>query len=214
MRTAGGNPLALRELPRSLSAEQLGGQAPLPQPLPAGTGIEAAFMRRVAGLPDDTRRALLVASAMQTRQADLLFAALARMGTPAEAVDPAVAADVATLRGGEIDLVHPLLRSAVYHDAAPSDRRAAHAALAEVLAPPLAAPRVASRAGRPRARRGDRRRARGRRPRGAQPRWARRSRACLPACRRLTTADGPRAPRCWRRPTDESAVGHAEHALD
>src|SRR5262245_39747828 len=40
---AGGNPLALLELPTALSPAQLAGRAPLPEPLPVGAGVERAF---------------------------------------------------------------------------------------------------------------------------------------------------------------------------
>ncbi len=132
VRTAAGNPLALRELPQSLTAEQRGGTAPLPSPLPPGAGVEAAFSRRVAALPPQTRRALLVLSAMQTRRADRLFAALAQLDLPASALDAAEAAEVTIADGPQVDFAHPLLRSTIYHAATTSERREAHTALAEV----------------------------------------------------------------------------------
>ena len=58
-----GNPLALLELPHTLTPEQLAGLAPLEEPLPLAERIETAFLRRAAQLSEATRQALLVASA-------------------------------------------------------------------------------------------------------------------------------------------------------
>src|SRR4051812_44447030 len=64
--TAHGNPLALTEIPRGLSPDQLAGREPLAGPVAAGERIEQAFARQLADLPEATREALLVAAAMQT----------------------------------------------------------------------------------------------------------------------------------------------------
>src|SRR5262249_48879698 len=52
---AGGNPLALLELPAALSSAQLAGRAPLPDPLPVGAGVERAFAERAGRLPAGAR---------------------------------------------------------------------------------------------------------------------------------------------------------------
>ncbi|MCW2984197.1 MAG: family ATPase, partial [Conexibacter sp.] len=114
--TAQGNPLALTEMPRALSAEQLAGREPMAGPVPAGQHIEAAFARQLADLPEHTREALLVAAAMQTGRHDLFLAALEQRGVPADALDPALSAELVTIDGA-IDFFHPLLRSAIYHAA-------------------------------------------------------------------------------------------------
>ena len=54
---AGGNPLALREIPRGLSAEQRAGRDLALAPLRPGDTLERAFRRRVDALPEPTRRA-------------------------------------------------------------------------------------------------------------------------------------------------------------
>lgn len=133
--TARGNPLALTEMPRSLSPDQLAGREPLAGPLPPGEQIEAAFARQVADLPDATREALLVASAMQTGRHDLFAEALGRRGLPADALDPALSAGLVSL-DGRIDFFHPLLRSAIYHAADPVRRRSVHATLADLATTP------------------------------------------------------------------------------
>lgn len=133
--TAAGNPLALTEMPRGLSADQLAGREPLAGPVPAGEQIENAFARQVADLPDAAREALLVAAAMQTGRHDLFLQALARRGLPADALDPALSAGLVTL-DGRIDFFHPLLRSAIYHAADPVRRRSVHATLADLATSP------------------------------------------------------------------------------
>jgi len=59
----GGNPLAILELPRGLTPAQLAGGFGLPAALPLSTGIEQGFKRRLARLPRDARRLLLLAAA-------------------------------------------------------------------------------------------------------------------------------------------------------
>src|SRR5215218_7063538 len=56
---AGGNPLALLELPASLTPGQRAGREPLPTPLRIGSALERAFGGRVGEMPAATRRALL-----------------------------------------------------------------------------------------------------------------------------------------------------------
>ena len=58
-----GNPLALLELPRGLTPAQLAGGFGLPPAVPLSASIEESFTRRLATLPDDARRLLLVAAA-------------------------------------------------------------------------------------------------------------------------------------------------------
>src|SRR5262249_39493203 len=59
---AAGNPLALLELPRGLSAQQLQGRAALPETTRLTSGLRAAFVQRVERLPAETRAALLIAA--------------------------------------------------------------------------------------------------------------------------------------------------------
>lgn len=154
--TAAGNPLALLEIPALLTASQRAGREPLADPLPPGTGVERAFVVALEALPDETRAALLVAAAASTRRVDVIARALAARGeaapvAPAAAADsppatatspsgptglsvrdlePAEAAHIVVLSGGELEFRHPLMRSTVFHAASPAERRAAHAALA------------------------------------------------------------------------------------
>ena len=130
---AGGNPLALREIPRGLTAEQRAGHDLTLAPLRPGDTLERAFRRRVDALPEPTRRALLVAACAETVRADVIAGALANAGLPPDALEPAEAAGLLTLRGREIEFDHPLVRAAVYHGGSPAERRDAHRALADAF---------------------------------------------------------------------------------
>lgn len=123
-----GNPLALLELPRGLLAGEFAGGFVLPSE-PLSGRIEASFRKRYEQLPPDARRLLLTAAADPVGDAGLLWRAAATLGIGAEAAAPAVEAGLLTI-GGRVTFSHPLVRSAVYHGAPPSERRAAHRALA------------------------------------------------------------------------------------
>ena len=125
-----GNPLALREIPRGLSADQRAGRDLALAPLRPGETLERAFRRRVDALPEPTRDALLVAACAETMRADVIAGALANAGFPPGALEPAEAAGLLALRGREVEFDHPLVRAAVYHGATPAERRDAHEALA------------------------------------------------------------------------------------
>ena len=129
-RATGGNPLAMLELPSNLSARQLAGREPLEEPLPTGTNVERAFAQRARALPADSQRALVVAAAAVTDEITAISAAVEQLGVQAAAVEAAEDAGLITLRGGRIVFRHPLVRSAVYQAAVPSERRMAHRALA------------------------------------------------------------------------------------
>jgi DNA-binding CsgD family transcriptional regulator len=126
-----GNPLALLELPRGLTPAQLAGGFGLPAALPLSTRIEESFARRLARLPRDAQRLLLVAAADPTGDPLLLWRAAKKLGISADA-----AADSETdglLEQGEhVTFRHPLVRSAVYGSASLEQKRAVHSALAEV----------------------------------------------------------------------------------
>lgn len=127
----GGNPLALLEGPAELTAGQRRGTEALPTPLPAGDRITGAYAARLARLPAATRAALLLAAASTDGASGPLAAALAPDGM--EAFGAAEDDGLVLVRNGAVRFAHPEARSAVYHGAAPSDRRAAHRALAAVV---------------------------------------------------------------------------------
>jgi len=128
-----GNPLALLEAIATLTDAQLGGSAPIVEPIAVGRNIERSFAQRLAPLPDETRRALLIAAASYSGDANEIALALAEMGVPMSALDAAAREGLVTIQAGRVEFRHPLLRSAAYHVAEPADRRAAHRAFARAL---------------------------------------------------------------------------------
>jgi DNA-binding CsgD family transcriptional regulator len=130
----GGNPLALIELPRLLSAEQLAGNAPLEDPLPAGSSVERSFAGRLDALPESSRRALLVAAVSVSNAVEAIMPALGAMELDGSALEPAEDAGLVRVADGRVEFRHPLVRSTVYHTAAPSERRFVHRTFAQALA--------------------------------------------------------------------------------
>jgi hypothetical protein len=86
---SGGNPLALQDLPGALTSEQLAGRAPLPDRLDLGTRLQQVFLQQVRGLPEATRRLLLVAAAGDTGQLATVLAAVPGLGIGPEALKAA-----------------------------------------------------------------------------------------------------------------------------
>ena len=131
--TAAGNPLALLEIPALLSRAELEGRAPVEGPLPPGSTLERVLARRLEGLDEDTRRALLVVAAAEARRGDVVLGALAAAGVDVSALESAESAGIVTLAPGEVGFRHPLLRAAAYHGATAVARRDAHRAVARAL---------------------------------------------------------------------------------
>jgi len=131
---AGGNPLALLELPRGWTPAAFAGGFGLPDGVSVSTRIEESFRRRLSSLPDDSRRLLLVASAEPTGDPALVFAAAVRLGVSAEAAKPATTSGLLEV-GTQVRFRHPLVRSVVYKEAPIGERRLVHRALAEAMDP-------------------------------------------------------------------------------
>ena len=125
-----GNPLALLELPRGLSAGQLAGGFGLPGALSLSGRIESSFLRRLEALPEDTRRLLLVAAAEPTGDPALLWRAAEGLAIDARALEPAESDRLIDV-DRRVRFRHPLVRSALYRGATAQERREAHRALAE-----------------------------------------------------------------------------------
>src|SRR4051794_14864075 len=133
---AGGNPLALIELPRGLAPAELAGGFGLPDNRSLASRIEQAFLQRVRALPPDTQRFLLTAAAEPVGDLGLLWRAAGRLGLGDDAGRPAEDARLIEL-DVRVRFPHPLVRSAVYRAADPSDRRDVHRALADSTDPGL-----------------------------------------------------------------------------
>ena len=133
---AGGNPLALIELPRGLTPAELAGGYGLPDARPLAGRIENTFLQRVQILPRDTRLLLLTAAAEPLGDLGLLWRAAQILGIGGEAGRPAEAAGLIEL-GLRVRFTHPLVRSAVYRASDPGHRRDVHGALADATDPVL-----------------------------------------------------------------------------
>jgi hypothetical protein len=131
-----GNPLAVLELPRGLTPAQLAGGFGLPAAVPLAASIEESFTRRLAALPHDARRLLLVAAADPVGDPALVWRAAERLGISESAADIVESEDLLVF-GPRVVFRHPLVRSAVYRAAGPNERREIHRALAEATDPEL-----------------------------------------------------------------------------
>jgi DNA-binding CsgD family transcriptional regulator len=133
VRASGGNPLALRELPSALTADQRAGRTPVDLDLPLTQGIERAYMARVRPLGEDVRRLLLLAAADDTGEVGTILRAAGILGVPTTAIDMAERAGLLSIERERLRFGHPLVRSAVYRAASFGERREAHEALAAGL---------------------------------------------------------------------------------
>ena len=124
---SGGNPLFALELGRAV---QRGAIRLEPGEALPGT-LAAAVRDRLMLLPQETRTALLAASALSQPTLALVRAAVG--GDPEPRLAPALEAHVIELEGDRIRFSHPLLASGVYSEADSAERRALHRRLAELL---------------------------------------------------------------------------------
>ncbi|MEV6868444.1 AAA family ATPase [Streptosporangium subroseum] len=126
----GGNPLALGEIARLLTPEQLAGRAPMPDPLPGGALL---FGEQVAALSDNARFVALIAAVEGSGDLGVIMRAARILNVDPAALVEVEAAGLVVGEGSTITFRHPLVRSAI-HDSAGSVRlRGVHAALAETL---------------------------------------------------------------------------------
>jgi len=129
----GGNPLALLELPRWLGGVDTAATGAVEEPVRVGEQLAAAFAARAEALVARSREALLVLAASSTDDAASIAAGLDAAGLSTDQLGPAEDAGLIRITMATIRFRHPLVRSALYHAAAPSARRAAHSALAVAL---------------------------------------------------------------------------------
>ncbi|MEV4065480.1 LuxR C-terminal-related transcriptional regulator [Nonomuraea dietziae] len=135
---ARGNPLALIELPRMLTAEQRkGALGPLSFSFrtaqPVTDRVLCGFRERIAALPVATRSCLLVAALDDRAELGVLARAIGLLG--ASLTDFAEAERAGLLGVGEegVTFRHPLVRAAVLLSCDIGTRMAAHRALAEAV---------------------------------------------------------------------------------
>jgi DNA-binding CsgD family transcriptional regulator len=96
--------------------------------------IEESYRRRLARLPHDARRLLLVAASDPVGDPALVWRAAERLGIPKAAADTVESEGFLTL-GARVVFRHPLVRSAVYGASGLRERREIHRALAEATDP-------------------------------------------------------------------------------
>jgi DNA-binding CsgD family transcriptional regulator len=124
---SGGNPFFALELARALDVDI----DPL-EPLPVPETLDELVRKRLAGLPEATRDALALASALGTASESLLE----RSGVAGDALTPAAAAHVIERENGTIRFSHPLLSSVLYRDLG-ERRRSVHRQIAAIVEDPL-----------------------------------------------------------------------------
>jgi DNA-binding CsgD family transcriptional regulator len=129
-----GNPLALLDLPRSMSAPELAGGFELLPATDLPRHLEEQYRERAGELPEATQRLLLVAAAEPLGDATLIWRAAQALGIDRSSLAPAEDAQLVEI-GARVRFRHPLVRSAVYRAAAASERRDVHRALAETTDP-------------------------------------------------------------------------------
>ncbi|MET4157023.1 AAA family ATPase [Agromyces sp. PvR057] len=127
----GGNPLALIDLAREFTAQQLTDSSLAVGPVPIGLRLESTYLRAADALPADTRRWLGIAAAESTGRAAIIDEAALRLGVATDAAGGAERAGLASVRE-RVRFRHPLVRAAVYNAMPAGERRAVHAVLREV----------------------------------------------------------------------------------
>src|SRR5262249_13810802 len=105
-----GNPLALLELPRGLTATQLAGGFGLVGAESVSRRVEETFARRVKSVSDDERQLLLLAAAEPVGDPLLLWSAAERLGISRAAADEVESAGLLLIRD-RVTFRHPLVRS-------------------------------------------------------------------------------------------------------
>ena len=132
-----GNPLALLELPRLLSEDELAGFIPDHQPLPIADALMRVYSRQFDHLSEACRQAATVVALLP--DSDLLLATqvLAEIGLKASDLGEAEDAGLIELGPTGVTFRHPLARSAAAYSVPAGWRRRVHAAIgASLLASP------------------------------------------------------------------------------
>ena len=122
---AGGNPLALLELPRTVTSADA---ASAPDRLPLTRRLEQSFASRIGDLDAMTRTALNLAALSDSDDLGEIIAAtelVAEPATPA-VLDPAVSAGLISVDDAVVRFKHPLIRSSIHQQLSPTSLRAGH----------------------------------------------------------------------------------------
>jgi DNA-binding CsgD family transcriptional regulator len=129
-----GNPLALLELPRGMSAAELAGGFGVPTARGVAAHMEDHYVQRVRRLPEPTQRLMLLGAADAVGDATTIWRAASTLGIGTDAAEPAADEHLFEI-GASVRFHHPLVRSAVYRSASAANVREAHKALADATDP-------------------------------------------------------------------------------
>ena len=102
-------------------------------PLAANTSVARVYLQRLRTLPQRTRDALVLASAVDDGEVPVLARAAPMLGLDLSDLVPAEAAGLVTVHDSRVEFRHPLARSAIYGDAPTDRRRTVHRALASAF---------------------------------------------------------------------------------
>jgi DNA-binding CsgD family transcriptional regulator len=129
----GGNPLALVEAARQLSAGQLGGSEPLPASLPLAATATQAYANLIDRLPATTLEALGLFALADGDEAAPVLAAAADLGLPDSAVTTLESMGLVCFDSTRVRLRHALLVAAAAARLTPVRQRRMHRAIAAAL---------------------------------------------------------------------------------
>lgn len=136
---AEGNPLAVIEIAAALGERTTDGAEFAGEPLPTSRRVERAFLTQLEVLADGSRLLLLVVAASDGVLAEIHRAADHLGLDLAEHLAPLEESGLIVVRGREIHVRHPLIRSTAYGAAALSSRSLVHRALAIAATDPTRA---------------------------------------------------------------------------
>jgi hypothetical protein len=130
--TSGGNPFFALEIARALQRRDSTGPTSLAVP----DSLHALVRDRLDALGPATQRALFAASALSHPTVEQVSQALGGGGRGLRALERAAEAKVIDVHDGSIAFTHPLLASAIYASRPPTQKRALHRVLAELVSDP------------------------------------------------------------------------------
>lgn len=130
---AGGNPLALLELPSLLTPPQLAMWTRGHDPLPIASLLEQAFCGSIRYLGEETTEALPLLATLGRVPPAVLDRALGAAGLDRSAFEPAERTGLLVESDSGPEFRHPLVRSAIYQTSLGSHRRRAHLCAAQIL---------------------------------------------------------------------------------
>ena len=126
----GGNPLALIELGGDAARIEA---AAIASPLPVPDEISRAFAGRAESLEEPVRRLLVLVAASDSGELPAIERAATALGLDMPELAAAEETGLVRVADGRVEFRHPLARAAIYAQAPPEQRRAAHRALAAAL---------------------------------------------------------------------------------